>query len=204
MSQHITVAILDPNQFFVQGIQHILLPYFHAQGVTPRFVEESEALQVDLVLLPKYKSLPLMLCLRHSPGTLPVPAYITISDVWPDGQQYSPCHLVLGGIERRARPLMLLQAVEQGLQARGRREQFPQKTCSYCMSQVLTVRERDVMRGMACGISQTCLPQYLAISPKTISTHKRTVMRKLGFRCNAELFHWLRLGGLKQIERSSP
>lgn len=204
MSQHITVAILENDRFFVQGIQHILLTYFHAKGVTPHFVEESEALQADLVLLPKYKSLPLMLCLHHSPGTLSVPVYITISDVWPDRQLYASCHLVLGGIERRACPLTLLQAVERGLKASKSRERAPPKICSQCMTQVLTARERDVMRGMAWGISQTCLPQYLDISPKTISTHKRTVMRKLGFRRNAELYHWLRLGGLKQIERSSP
>lgn len=204
MIQHITVAILEPDQFFVHGIQHILRPYFHSQGVMPRFVGEREVMQADLVLLPTYNSLPLMLCLHHSPGALSVPAYITISDVRPNRRKNAPCHLVLGGIERRACPQVLLKQVGQSLQARKHRERAPAETCPQCVAQVLTGRERDVVRGMAWGISQKCLSQYLHISPKTISTHKRAAMRKLGFRRNAELYHWLRLGGLKQIERSSP
>lgn len=202
MIKNITVAILEPDQFFVQGVQHILLLYFHVQGVTPRFVGESEVMRADLVLLPKYKSLPLMLCLDHSPEALSVPAYITISNSHSGRQRDAPCHLVLGCIERRACPQVLLRQVEQIMRARKHRERTPAETCPQCMAQVLTGRERDVMCGMAWGISQACLSQYLHISPKTISTHKRAAMRKLGFRRNVELYHWLRLGGLKQIERS--
>lgn len=200
MIKNITIAVLEPDQFIVQGIQYLLLSYFRTKGVIPHFVEEGEAAHADLVILPKYKSLPLMLCQCHPSGST-VPVYITINDIRSGRLRGAPCHLILGSIERRARPLELLAVIVQSLQVRNNQGPVSADTCPQCMTQVLTAREREVVRGMAWGISQKCLPQYLHISPKTVSTHKRTAMRKLGFRRNAELYHWLRLGGLQQTER---
>ncbi|WP_261161540.1 LuxR C-terminal-related transcriptional regulator [Serratia fonticola] len=36
----------------------------------------------------------------------------------------------------------------------------------------------------------------LSLNVKTVSTHKLTAMRKLGFKRNGELYYWLRQGGL--------
>lgn len=58
------------------------------------------------------------------------------------------------------------------------------------------------MRYLAWEMPPTAIARYLALSVKTVSNHKQAAMRKLGFKRNVDLYHWLRQGGLKTVERS--
>ncbi|HHU0686261.1 TPA: helix-turn-helix transcriptional regulator [Serratia marcescens] len=111
------------------------------------------------------------------------------------------CVRVLGCLGSRAQSTALLGLVAQGLQHLEDREAALPQYCPQCVNTTLTEREMEVMCCMARGIAQKQLTQRLHISHKTVSSHKRAVMRKLGFRRNVELYHWLRLGGLEQIKR---
>ena len=57
------------------------------------------------------------------------------------------------------------------------------------------------MRYLACELPQATIARNLHLSVKTVSNHKQAAMRKLGFKRNADLYHWLRMGGLKTVER---
>ncbi len=62
---------------------------------------------------------------------------------------------------------------------------------------VLTPRELQVLSAIAQGVQPGRLARQLGLHVKTISSHKCTAMRKLGFSRNHELYHWLsRQGGL--------
>ncbi|UBI66919.1 LuxR C-terminal-related transcriptional regulator [Serratia sp. HRI] len=65
----------------------------------------------------------------------------------------------------------------------------------------MTRHEQDVMRYLACELPQATIARNLHLSVKTVSNHKQAAMRKLGFKRNAGLYHWLRMGGLKTVER---
>jgi len=198
-----TVAILDPNRFLAQGIKQLLLAYLHGRGITVRFVGKHDVGRADLVFLPVSKSQPALLCLQSSEPSPPAPMYIALQSV-PQVEAFSPggtCVRVLGCLGSRAQSTALLGLVAQGLQHLEDREAALPQYCPQCVNTTLTEREMEVMCCMARGIAQKQLTQRLHISHKTVSSHKRAVMRKLGFRRNVELYHWLRLGGLEQIKR---
>lgn len=194
MKKTITVCILDANQFFVQGIQYVLVPYFQRQGQGVRFVDEQEAGHADLVFQSVLMGWPLQLCRSGAPEK---PVYIVTRSMKTERARY--CWREQGSLWRDSRPKMLLALVDEVLKVQCK--PVPPTLCLYCMSLSLTAREQEVMRYISWGMTQNSLPQYLNISQKTVSSHKCAVMRKLGFRRNAELYHWLRHGGLDQIKR---
>ncbi|WP_413504407.1 response regulator transcription factor [Serratia grimesii] len=51
------------------------------------------------------------------------------------------------------------------------------------------------------GVSNKTIGQLLNISEKTVSSHKRSAMRKLHLRRDIELNYWLLHGGLYSIHR---
>lgn len=59
----------------------------------------------------------------------------------------------------------------------------------------LTSREEEVLRCIHMGMNGHDTGAYLHISNKTANAHKQNAMRKLNFRCNQELYHWLLQGG---------
>ncbi len=60
----------------------------------------------------------------------------------------------------------------------------------------LTPREREVLYQLLQGKTHACVARLLGIKEKTISSHKRTAMKKLNFKRTNELFHWMLQGGL--------
>jgi DNA-binding CsgD family transcriptional regulator len=60
----------------------------------------------------------------------------------------------------------------------------------------LTPRERDVLQGISQELRPDEIASKLSLNVKTVSTHKLTAMRKLGFKRNGELYYWLLQGGL--------
>jgi len=54
----------------------------------------------------------------------------------------------------------------------------------------LSRREQQILQLLASGCNQNEIAERLAISNKTVSTHKTRLMRKLGFGSNAELIRY--------------
>jgi DNA-binding NarL/FixJ family response regulator len=54
----------------------------------------------------------------------------------------------------------------------------------------LTPREWEVVRYYVMGYGCVKTAQILSLSPKTVSTHKANIMRKLGLRSTADLIRW--------------
>jgi DNA-binding NarL/FixJ family response regulator len=54
-------------------------------------------------------------------------------------------------------------------------------------TEMLTDREREITRLLASGLSTAEIAGILSISPKTVATHRKNVMDKLGLRSIAEL-----------------
>lgn len=50
------------------------------------------------------------------------------------------------------------------------------------------------MRYLSWEMTPTAIARRLRVSIKTVSTHKRAVMRKMHFQRDAELYRWLRQG----------
>ena len=62
--------------------------------------------------------------------------------------------------------------------------------------EILSDREFEVLRLLASGRSINAIAEGFALSAKTVSTHKRRLMQKLGISNNAELFRYSMRHGL--------
>jgi DNA-binding NarL/FixJ family response regulator len=62
--------------------------------------------------------------------------------------------------------------------------------------EILSDREFEVLRLLASGRSINAIAEDFALSAKTVSTHKRRLMQKLGISNNAELFRYSMRHGL--------
>jgi DNA-binding NarL/FixJ family response regulator len=61
----------------------------------------------------------------------------------------------------------------------------------------LSVREQDILRGIAAGRSNRLLAEELGISVKTVDTHRARIMRKLNARSTADLVRYALNHGLE-------
>lgn len=66
----------------------------------------------------------------------------------------------------------------------------------YKISVELSLKEIEVVRLLANGMSVTQVASYLHRSVKTISTQKTNAMQKLGLKSDSELFHYAQQQGL--------
>ena len=60
----------------------------------------------------------------------------------------------------------------------------------------LSNREFEIMKMLASGKTVSQVAQELALSVKTVSTHRTRILRKMNMRTNAELTHYAVRGGL--------
>ncbi len=66
----------------------------------------------------------------------------------------------------------------------------------YAIPVELSLKEIEVVRLLANGMSVTQVASYLHRSVKTISTQKTNAMQKLGLKNDSELFHYAQQQGL--------
>ncbi|UTO00470.1 response regulator transcription factor [Serratia nematodiphila] len=122
-------------------------------------------------------------------------------------------HVVNGGCPFEAgviyRDMSIISALNLVISAMGRQTLISpfqctgEKTC-VSSSGILSPRQQDVVicikRGMALGE----IARELNINIKTVSSHKTAIMRKMGFKRNHELYHWLNNSPGFEINKLTP
>jgi DNA-binding CsgD family transcriptional regulator len=202
MKPHIVIAIQDTNRFFALGMQHILQGYFQAKGCTLGFVPLASETTIDLMVWAKPNNGPMLANRLWEQkvdglfGTIVVREN-ACEDIKPEKPEHNGPS-VLGRRERAEAVVHLLEkmfdrACFQHFQAVKEKARFSLK---------LTARERDILQGISKELTPSQIANKLSLSVKTVSTHKLTAMRKLGFRRNNELYYWLRQGRL-ELEKST-
>ncbi|WP_199061562.1 helix-turn-helix transcriptional regulator [Serratia sp. ASV30] len=193
MKPRIVIAIQDSNRYFAQGIQHILQEYFLAKGYTWRFVPVTPGIAIDLMVCAKpFGGAARLNACRENPGERLI-GTIFIRDTAAENVRNRPQGAVLS---RQARPDAVLRLVEEMFEQASQSSLIANSKRA-CRSLHLTPREREVLQGISWELTPEKIANKLSLSVKTVSTHKLTAMRKLGFRRNSELYDWLRNGGLE-------
>lgn len=195
MSSIMTIALSDKNTFFIQGLQDVLVQHFNSCGVLVRIVDIEQANEADLVF--RYFSPGNLSCFCQyalpSAGRKPLYFALRQPDKRHSAAASARCVLESGVIHHDMPVSAVLQVVIAGLE---RQRLWPLDNRSHkrpCACQrILTLREQEIMRCMKWELGVTQIAHMLEISVKTVSNHKMSVMRKMGFRRNAELYGWLR------------
>ncbi len=201
MMPRITIAIYDGNHFFEQGMRHVLRVFFTGRGWEVCFVAASQRSTADLVVCAESLNggYP---CRTHGRWCQPQTAVLVVRESDCVGRlRRAPCRSELGAITRRDTPEAVTLLVRRVLDVSTPPAQPKTERCKRC-APCLTKQERAVLLGLAWEITPVRLAQLLNLHVKTISTHKRAAMRKLGFQRNSELCHWLRQGGLEYEKRA--
>lgn len=193
MKRTLIVVIYDTNQFFAAGIRQTLIVYCQQRNIPVRFEDvfkENEWENPHLVFiaetlppwLPRsrdnlmHQKYPRIIQIREFPPRIVYPYDARI-------------------MYRRQSIADLSQQLSDIL------DTHPCSTSPMPTpdTQPLTQQETRVLRYLSIGFHSVLISRYLNISPKTVSYHKRSAMKKLCFSRNIELYHWLARGGLPDV-----
>lgn len=192
MTHTVTIAILDTDRYFSQGLEVLLRHHFTLRNIPVRFVSGRASTEASLLFQGSRVSRSVQFCRqRHADDRQRV---ITVQDTSRHRQHRRPsCLSEQGMIDRHISVNTLLQDVERILAQPP--ITAPVGKCPRC-AQVLTPREYQILSALGSGRRGGQVARQMNLSPKTVSAHKRGAMTKLGFIRNTDLYHWLQSGGL--------
>ncbi|HIE1061115.1 TPA: response regulator transcription factor [Serratia marcescens] len=185
---HYTILIQDTNRYFAHGLKLLLHTYFTAKGQRVTFLAQEHYAIADLVILAGTMSLSMPQCHMRSEQR-----WLVVMDTQHSKRHQNFCIRVGAVITRHDIPKKFMSLVEMLLQPQESINRTAE--CPICISP-LTYREYQVLSAIQQGLSSQQIGESLNLHVKTVSTYKCTAMRKLGFRHNHALYHWLLQGGL--------
>ncbi|BEM86523.1 response regulator transcription factor [Serratia sp. BFP-2025] len=196
MNTMIKIALFDENRYFSAGWQEALALHFSTYGKRMLLLDAQQVHEADLVFC--YFPPGVQSCFCHFSEAQPAgrkTLYFSLRT--PEGRHKrtvgNRCALEAGIIYH---DMPLVSALYQVSAELERHRKWPSRlSCGancVCQHRDLTLREQEIMRCMTREMGVTQIARLLDISVKTVSNHKMSVMRKMGFRRNAELYGWLR------------
>jgi DNA-binding CsgD family transcriptional regulator len=181
INKKIYASVLDDNSYFSLGVFHVLSSYFNEIDISLIRLEKEDMNIADVVFFRTCRHR-YNIFLKNKP-TNPV---ILKGDL-PSHKHETERLQIIINMDYLSTPGSLLKKM-RSLQSCF--DIGAEKHCPQCDYTSLTIRELQVIRALVLGVSQKDIPEYLQINRKTVSSHKRAAMRKLGLKCNAELYYW--------------
>ncbi|CAI0999456.1 helix-turn-helix transcriptional regulator [Serratia fonticola] len=188
MTHMLKVLIVDPDQFFVSGLQQLMIKHFQAKGIAVSFMNNQLSYPMaDLIIwAPGYPTtlMPTGLLARNvhmAPLIIIMSRQIThlSTHTMPWVFHRHECHSIL---------LALIdQALISSVIAKKREGRSQQLENDYTL---LSQRQREVIRYVLKGMCLNEIADKLQIHIKTVSSHKRAAMVKLQLNRTAELYNW--------------
>ncbi|HEI8505942.1 TPA: LuxR family transcriptional regulator [Serratia marcescens] len=182
----VNIAIFDKNKYFKYGLEIALKEVFIAYGIEVFFTGIDKA---NIVLMSPEGGGGINFCHTRSLSKSPlsVPIYISILSV--SSSSFSlDCVFESGRLIRRDSVSKITTSI---ISLYMKPKVFIPHYCPRCRIS-LTLSEGRVCQYIILGYSQSRISKLLSISQKTVSCHKRSVMKKLDLKSDIELMRWLR------------
>ncbi len=193
----IKVLIIDRDNYFIIGLCHIISGFYRSKGIEVQFITRPVAgFSADIIFqaidygamfnvwhpLPSKGQTPLFFLIRDQKNRL-------LSHLFQSVRK--------NGTLYRNQPIDAVKSMlEEAISVQGC---LPPSSTP--VTKHFTFRESEVLRYLRQGKSHEETANVMRLHVKTISGYKRSAMRKLNFKRNQELFHWLLQGGLSSSER---
>jgi DNA-binding NarL/FixJ family response regulator len=201
MSARARVLLADDHVLLLEAFRRMLEPAFEVVGAVAdgaALVEQALALEPDLVVadvsMPRMNGLEAARRLRGElPGTRVV--FLTVND---DPQLAAEAFALgaSGYLLKSSTATELHEAIRAALVGRrylskrlagGDPDALPVAASAERPLEQLTLRERDVLKLLAEGLTMKQIGAELGIAPRTVAFHKYRMMESLGLRTTAEL-----------------
>ncbi len=197
MAHPITILIVDTDSYFAHGLRFSIQMLFQSYHRDVRLLEIGQMPEhVDIIFLGNSTTCPPWLYHLRQQQCHPLVFFIKEREYQSNSlRQHTECG---AGVLYRYQDL---QALDNLLSKALLLYEFPNSSLRHChcISQ-LTPREKDILRCLAGGLGNHEIALNLLISEKTVNAHKQNVMRKLNFKRNYELHHWLQQGGIQKLD----
>lgn len=194
LMETLTIRIIDDDKFFTAGLL-MALSYLLKKRKIRFYTDPPNGITADIIFQ----------AIRC--GTLIVPAfpsgdcsptlYFAIADRKDAHLEHLYYDVAKSNILYRHQSVStILQLIENTLYSQQLPPEEMQQTAKICLHEPLTPREQEVLFHLKQGKAHASVASCMGIKEKTISSHKRSAMKKLNFRRTSELFHWMLQGGL--------
>ncbi|WP_099062044.1 LuxR C-terminal-related transcriptional regulator [Serratia sp. BW106] len=195
MSRVISLAFFDEDLFFIDGLNRAIFLHFEMQGYQVVILPADSPEQADMVFQSVRKGLHACFCLNDQ---LPQ-KFFSLRKQNDAGWVKQPHCQSEAGVIYRNEPLDTVMLRIQSALATDRQPSVAKNGCYWCEKIFITAREKEIMRYLSMEMTPAAIADRLNLSIKTVSSHKGTVMRKLGFSKSIELYRWLLRDGLKNV-----
>lgn len=187
MEKTLKILIIDDNQYYKSGLCHLLSDFYLSKNIRVKFIDEkSSKPSIDILFYASRHGIP-SIYYRYLRSTANLLVF-AICD------KKEKCFIRRNNTLYRNQPMKLVfNMVEH---ARSIVLQSSAPVCDGCLGQTITHRELEVLCYLQKCRNLTEAAYYMNLSVKTVSTHKRSVMKKLNFQRNSELIYWIIQGGL--------
>lgn len=184
MKPPIVIALWDTDHFFLQGMQHILKDYFYKKEISVVFTPTIRVHLIDSNMADLIIKREIAWGLQgHERHKIVIIRNYTLNGNKTFGLQ--------GEVNRSEKPEAIVRLLD------GLFEPSSRPTPSDNVTRItISAREREVLQYIAAEFTPYQIANRLRISIKTVSAHKGTAMRKLGFKRKNDLYNWLLLSGI--------
>lgn len=195
LAKTIKVLIIDTDKFFIAGLRYVIFDFYFSKDIEVQFITQPvPGFSADIIFQafnygvtfniwrsqPSGAPPPLLFFIREDKNTLQSPL---LQSIRKNGSLY------------RNQPIEVIRTMLNEAIAMQRLH-----SPSVGVSRSITLRESEVLRYLRQGKSQVETANIMGLHVKTVSTHKRSAMRKLNFKRDHQLYHWLLQGGLSSLE----
>ncbi|WP_167796592.1 response regulator transcription factor [Serratia proteamaculans] len=192
MKRRLTILIYDQNNYYSQGFSQGIKMHFAIQGQEINFTKNIfDKHHADIVFLSvDQNSFQFRYLSRCKTGPQHQRIFIIKDDIRECDRILFP--RVDGILYRHQNLDAVINLVNLGIECTPKSAAYPR----------LSRREVEVMRGLLLGLPLNIIADKHQLSVKTISTHKRHAMMKLGISKSTDLNYWLLCGGLDQLPKN--
>ncbi|MBC3211573.1 helix-turn-helix transcriptional regulator [Serratia fonticola] len=188
----IKVLIIDKDSYFIAGLRRVISDFYRDKDITLQFIDRHVAGFSADIIFQAFDYGVMFNVWRHLSSGMPTPLVFLIRDQRNSLLSHLFQSVRKSGTLYRNQPIDVVKSMLE--EAIFMQECQPAKTT--LDTQGFTLRESEVLRYLRQGKSHEETAHVMRLNVKTVSGYKRSAMRKLNFKRNQELFHWLLQGGL--------
>ncbi|EEQ09759.1 Response regulator containing a CheY-like receiver domain and an HTH DNA-binding domain [Yersinia mollaretii ATCC 43969] len=190
MTRKLRISIVDQNNFFVEGLKDAIKKHCLAKGMSVAFMSQQLSHQAaNLIFWAPSDPTNLVPVGLQSEGNNKSQLIMVLSQQ----EINSVKHQTPWVFYRNQSLETLLALVDQALMAsviKGNKKE-PEKQRDISHLDILTRRQKQIINYVSEGICPSKIADNLQIHEKTVSSHKRSAMKRLQLNKTTDLYYWI-------------